>query len=141
RTTLYTSYVIVKYALSSDEYVESQLAYRVRVARGRVFFRNLYGLACVAAVLGIYVRLSGSRWWGDVLFLVAGILLLERAVLWRIRAAAAYHSTASIRKPVEIKDERRQFVRSVSGGEREISWGNLFGLPRNEEPFPPAARP
>ena len=122
---MYTSYVIVKYALSSDEYVESQLAYRVRMARGRVFFRNLYGLACVAAVLGIYVRLSGSRWWGDVLFLVAGILLLERAVLWRIRAAAAYRSTASIREPVELKIEDSNLVRTSAAGSAEIRWASI----------------
>ncbi|MGZ4731925.1 MAG: hypothetical protein ACXVZH_07250 [Terriglobales bacterium] len=76
---MYTSQVIVRYAISLEEYVESQRAYRVRMARDRLFFRNLYALACLAALLGIYPRLSGSGWWGAALFLVAAVLLLERA--------------------------------------------------------------
>ena len=79
--------MIVSYTLSLDDYVESRLAYRVRMARGRMLFRNLYGLSCLAVILGIYVRLSGSPRWGDVLFLVAGLLLFKRALLWRVRAA------------------------------------------------------
>ena len=114
--------MIVKYTVSSDEYVESQSAYRIRMARGRMLFRNLYGLACLAAILGIYVRLSGSPGWGDVLFLVASIFLLERALLWRVRAAAAYRSTPGVREPVELKIEESNLVRASAAGSPEIRW-------------------
>lgn len=118
--------MIVRYAISSEEYVESQLAYRVRMARGRLLFRNLYGLACVAAFLGIYLRLAGSRWWGDALFLVAGVLLLERTLLWRLRRAAAYRATAGLREPVELQIEKNNLVRASAAGNVEIRWANIL---------------
>lgn len=140
---LYTSQVIVKYTLSLDDYIESRLAYRVRMARGRMLFRNLYGLSCVAAILGIYVRLSGFQWWGDILFLVAGLLLLERALLWRLRAAAVYHSNsstgASIREPVEMKIEESNLVRTsiatTGGVDEEIRWANILACHETKNLF------
>jgi YD repeat-containing protein len=118
--------VIVRYTLSLDDYVESRFAYRVRMARRRVLFRNLYGLSCLAAILGIYVRLSGYPWRGDVLLLVAGLLLLERALLWRLRAAAVYRSNASTREPVELKIEESNLVRTSAGRNEEIRWANIL---------------
>jgi len=91
-----------------------------------MLFRNLYGLACLAAILGIYVRLSGSPGWGDVLFLVASIFLLERALLWRVRAAAAYRSTPGVREPVELKIEESNLVRASAAGSPEIRWANIL---------------
>jgi YD repeat-containing protein len=105
------------------------------MARGRMLFRNLYGLACLAAILGIYVRLSGSPWWGDALFLVAGIFLLERALLWRLRAAAAYRSTSRVREPVELKIEESNLVRTSVAGTAEIRWANILACHETENLF------
>jgi YD repeat-containing protein len=132
---LYTSQVIVNYTLSWDDYVESRLAYRVRMARGRVLFRNLYGLSCLAAILGTYVRLSGYPWWGDVLLLVAVLLLLERALLWRLRAAAVYRSTTSIREPVAVKIEVSNLVRTSAGKNEEIRWANILACHETKNLF------
>ena len=117
--------MIVKYSLSADEYVESQLAFRLRMAKGRVLFRNMYGLAAVAAFLGIYVRLSGAPWWGAVLLLGAGFLLLERALMWRLRDAAAYRSSPAIAEPVEVKIDDQNIVRTSATGSTEIRWANI----------------
>ena len=127
--------MIVNYTLSWDDYVESRLAYRVRMARGRVLFRNLYGLSCLAAILGTYVRLSGYPWWGDVLLLVAVLLLLERALLWRLRAAAVYRSTTSIREPVAVKIEVSNLVRTSAGKNEEIRWANILACHETKNLF------
>ncbi|MBZ5652779.1 MAG: YcxB family protein [Acidobacteriia bacterium] len=132
---LYTLQVIVRYAISLEEYVESQRAYRVRMARDRLFFRNLYGLACVAATLGIYLRLLGSGWWGAALFLVAGVLLLERALLWRLRVAAAYRATAGLREPVELQIEESNLVRTSAAGSEEIRWANILACHETRDLF------
>jgi YD repeat-containing protein len=113
------------------------------MARGCMLFRNLYGLSCLAAILGIYLRLSGYRGWGDILFLVAGLLLLERALLWRLRAAAVYRSDtsigASIREPVELKIEEsnlvRISVRNSAGGSEEIRWANILACHETKNLF------
>ena len=118
--------MIVKYALSRDEYVESQGAYRTRMARGRVLFRNLYGLTFLAVIGGINFRLSGSRWLGGALFVVGGLLLLERTLLWKVRAGAAYRSTPGIGEPVELKIEESNIVRTLPGGSAEIRWANIL---------------
>lgn len=118
--------MIVKYALTSDEYVESQGVYRTRVARGRVFFRNLYGLTCLAVALAVYSRLSGARWLGDLLFLAAALLLLERTILWRLRASAKYRSTPSLGGTVELKIEESNILRAVAAGSTEIRWANIL---------------
>jgi len=132
---LYTSQVIVSYALSLDDYVESRLAYRVRMARGRILFRNLYGLVCLAAILGIYVRHSGSPRWGNGLFLVACLLLLERGLLWRVRATSAYRSDAAIREPVELKIEESNLVRTSAAGSEEIRWANILACHETKHLF------
>jgi len=123
---LYTSHVLVKYALTSDEYVEAQGVYRTRVARSRVFFRNLYGLTCLTVALAVYSRFSGARWWGDLLFLTAGLLLLERTILWRLRASAKYRSIPSLGETVELKIEESNILRAVAAGSTEIRWANIL---------------
>ena len=90
--------------------VESHRLYRLRMARSRLFLRNLFALSVVAAVLGLYVRLSGYAEWGDVLFLTAGALLLEHTLLWRLRVRAPLH--------VE-KDDPCFIVRHYFAAERE----------------------
>jgi YD repeat-containing protein len=127
--------VIVKYTLSLDDYLESRFAYRVRMARGRMLFRNLYGLSFLAAILGVYVRLSGYPWLGDVLLLVASLLLLERAFLWRLRAAAAYRSNASTREPVELTIEESNLVRTLAGRNEEIRWANILACHETKNLF------
>lgn len=98
-------------------------------------FRNLYGLACLAGVLGMYVRLSGSRWWGDVLFLAAGLLLIERSILWRLRATSAYRSTPSLREPVELKIEESNIIRTSAGESTEIRWANILACHETQNLF------
>jgi len=98
-------------------------------------FRNLYGLSCLAAILGTYVRLSGYPWWGDVLLLVAVLLLLERALLWRLRAAAVYRSTTSIREPVAVKIEVSNLVRTSAGKNEEIRWANILACHETKNLF------
>lgn len=118
--------MLVKYALTSDEYVEAQGVYRTRVARGRVFFRNLYGLTCLTVALAVYSRFSGTRWWGDLLFLTAGLLLLERTILWRLRASAKYRSIPSLGETVELEIEESNILRAVAAGSTEIRWANIL---------------
>jgi len=132
---LYTSHVIVKYALTSDEYVKAQGVYRTRVARGRVFFRNLYGLTCLIVALAVYSRFSGARWWGDLLFLAAGLLLLERTILWRLRASAKYRSTPSLGETVELKIEESNILRAVAAESTEIRWANILACRETKSLF------
>lgn len=132
---LYTSQVIVKYTVSSDDYVESRSAYRLRMAKSRILARSLYALSCLAAILGIYVRLSGSPWWGDVLFVAAVIFVLERALLWRLRDAAAYRSNASIREPIELTIEDSNLVRTTATGSEEIRWANILACHETKNLF------
>jgi hypothetical protein len=100
-----------------------------------MLFRNLYGLSCLAVILGIYVRLSGSPRWGDVLFLVAGLLLFERALLWRVRAASVYRSDVTIREPVELRIEESNLVRTSAAGSEEIRWANILACHETKNLF------
>ncbi len=79
--------MLLKYAVSADEYLEAECAYRTRMAKGRILFRNLYALSLVAILLGVHARLSASPLLADFLFMLGTALLLERAYLWRVRAA------------------------------------------------------
>ncbi len=127
--------MIVKYALTSDEYIEAQGVYRTRVARGRVFFRNLYGLTCLTVALAVYSRFSGARWWGDLLFLTAGLLLLERTILWRLRTSNKYRSTPSLGETVELKIEESNILRVVATGSTEIRWANILACRETKSLF------
>lgn len=118
--------MIVKYALRPDEYSESQFVYRMRMAKSRVWFRNLYGLACLAGFLGFDFRLSGSPWPGDFLIFAAGILLLERTTLWRLRTASNYRTIPSVSAPVELKIDESNLVRTSEGKSAEIRWANIL---------------
>ena len=118
--------VIVQYALSLDEYLESQHAFRMRMANDRLLFRNLYGLACLATLLGINSRLSGSTLLGHVLFIVAAGLLLERAILWRLRAGARYRNISALREPIGLRIEESNLIRTSSTGTEEIRWANIL---------------
>ena len=100
-----------------------------------MLFRNLYGLGCLAAVLGFYASLSGLPWLGDVLFLVAGVLLLERTILWRMRTASQYRSDPSIRQPVELKIDESNLVRTSAGGSGEIRWANILACHETKNLF------
>jgi YD repeat-containing protein len=100
-----------------------------------MLFRNFYGLSCLAAILGIYVRLSGFSRSGDVLLLIACVLLLERALLWRLRAASVYRSNATIREPVELKIEESNLVRTSAAGSEEIRWANIWACHETKNLF------
>jgi len=117
--------VILKYTLTLEEYVESHKVYRIRMAKSRVLFRNLYGLACVTVILGIYLRFAGRPWWAALLFLLATILLAERLFLWRRHAAASYQSNSGIREPTELLIEESNLVRTSPAGSDEIRWANI----------------
>jgi YD repeat-containing protein len=88
-------------------------------------FRNLYGLTCVVIALGIYVRLSGFRSWGYLLFLLASVLFLERTLFWRLRAAAVYRASPSLGGAVEVKIEESDLVRRSAAGCTNIRWANI----------------
>lgn len=132
---MYTSQVIVQYVVSREEYVESHRLYRLRMARSRLFFRNLFALSAVAAVLGLFVRLSGYAGWGDVLFLTAGALLLEHTLLWRLRAGSAYSSNTEDREPIELKIEESNLVRTCRAGSAEIRWANIASCHETKKLF------
>jgi YD repeat-containing protein len=127
--------MIVNYALSLEEYVASQKAYRIRMASGRVFFRNLYGLACVAAVLGISFWFSGFRWLGATLFLIAGLLLLERTILWKMRTAAAYRSTPRLGEQIALKIDENNIVHTSGAESRIIRWANILACHETKNLF------
>jgi hypothetical protein len=70
-----------------------------------MLFRNLYGIAFLVTILGITSQLSRSPLSGNVLFVVAAGLVLERAVLWRLRTAARYRNHSPVREPIELRIE------------------------------------
>ena len=96
------------------------------MAKGRILFRNLYGLSLVAALLGLNARLSGSSLLADLWFGLGAALLLERAVLWRMRAARKYRKTAFIQQPIELRIDQNHLVRFSSNGTEEIRWANIL---------------
>ena len=116
----------LNYALSSDEYLESQYAYRTRMAKGRVLFRNLYALSVVAILLGINAHLSGSPLPAAILYTVGAALLLERAMLWRIREARRFRDVGTIHQPIELRIDSNHLLRTSSDGTEEIRWANIL---------------
>jgi len=135
RDEVYTLHVIVKYVISSDEYLEAQRAYRLRMEGNSRFFRNLYGLAGIAAILGVYLQLSKSGWWAGLLYLVAAALLLERTLLCRIRAAADYQKSASIREPVDLTIDENHLLLASGGDNTEIRWANVLACHETKNVF------
>jgi YD repeat-containing protein len=127
--------MILKYALFVDEYVESQSVFRTRMATGRFLFRNLVGLAFLLALLGIDLRFSASTLLGDLLFLVAAALLLERTLLWRLRTAARYRQVAALREPVELKIDESNLLRTSTAGTEEIRWANILACHETKNLF------
>ena len=127
--------MIAKYALTLDDYLEAQRAYRLRMSRKRRLFRNLAGLALLTAILGTYVRLSGYGWLGNTLYLVAAFLLIEQAVLWRVRSASVYRATASLREPVELTIEESNLICKTSAGAEEIRWANIVACHETKNLF------
>jgi YD repeat-containing protein len=127
--------VIAQYALSRFEYLESQQAFRTRMAKGRVLFRNLYGIAFLVTLLGIRSHLSRSPVLGNVLFVAAAGLLLERAVLWRVRAAARYRDVSWVREPIQLRIEESNLLRMSSAGTEEIRWANIMACHETDKVF------
>ncbi len=133
--------VILKFTLSLSEYLEEQRSIRMRIAPGRVVFRNLYGLAVLAVALGTYVRLAGSGLLGTVLYLAAGGVLFERMAWWRMRATAAYRNDAGLREPIEIKIEESELVRTTAAGSAPIRWADILACRETQNLFLLQLRP
>ncbi len=118
--------MLLKYAVSADEYHDAECAYRMCMAKGRLLFRNLYALSLVAILLGVNARLSGSRLLADCLFAVAAALLLERAYLWRVRARGKYRKVVAIGQPIELRIDPNNLIRFSAEGTEEIRWANIL---------------
>lgn len=118
--------MILNYALSADEYLESQYAYRMRMAKDRALFRNLYALSLAAILLGINAHLSGSPLSAGFLYMVGAALLLERVMLWRIRAARRYRDVVTIQQPIQLQIDQNNLLRTSSDGTEEIRWANIL---------------
>ncbi len=118
--------MLLKYAVSADEYLEAECAYRTRMAKGRILFRNLYALSLVAILLGVHARLSASPLLADFLFVLGTALLLERAYLWRVRAARDYRKVAAIGQSIELRIDQNNLMRSSAEGTEEIRWANIL---------------
>jgi hypothetical protein len=77
---------------------------------------------------------------GNVLFVVAAGLLLERAVLWRVRAAARYRAAryrdvSAVREPIELRIEERNLLRTSPAGTEEIRWANILACHETDKVF------
>jgi YD repeat-containing protein len=95
------------------------------MSRKRRLFRNLSGVALLTFILGVYVHLSGFGLLGIALYLGAVFLVVERTVLWRLRSANVYRSTARLRESVGLTIEESNLVRKTSAGAEEIRWANI----------------
>jgi len=105
------------------------------MARHRLFFRNLFALACFAVILGIYIRFATASWWGYILYLVAAGLVLERTLLWRLRAAAAFAAAPALAEPVELKIEESNLLHRSAAGSTEIRWANILACHETKNLF------
>ena len=74
--------MILKYALTSQEYVESQHAYRIWMAKRRLVFRNLYVLAVLCLAAATSLLLSGAKWFALVLYIAGLLVVVERTLLF-----------------------------------------------------------
>ncbi len=105
------------------------------MAKGRLLFRNLYGIAFLAILLGVRSHLSRSPILGNLLFIVAAGLLLERAVLWRVRAAARYRDVSAVREPIGLRIEESNLLRTSPAGTEEIRWANILACHETRKVF------
>ena len=133
--------MLLKYAVSADEYLEAEWAYRMRMARSRILFRNLYAVSLVAILLGVNARLSDAPLLADFLFAVGAGLLLERACLWRVRAAAKYRKVAAMAQPIELRIDENNLMRSSAEGTEEIRWANILACHEARRVFVLLIRP
>jgi YD repeat-containing protein len=127
--------VILNYTLSAEEYLEAQQAYLARLAPKRMLFRNLYGLAGVAAALAAYWSFGGHRWLGAAGFLVALYLMVERVYQWRVRARKTYNENAAIREPVELHVDESSLRQVDRAGTSEIRWANIVACHETKNLF------
>jgi YD repeat-containing protein len=105
------------------------------MAKGRLLFRNMYGIALLIILMGVRSHLSRSPIFGNVLFVVAAGLLLERAVLWRAREAARYRDFSAVREPIELRIEESNLSRTSSAGTGEIRWANILACHETDKVF------
>src|ERR1700722_17642564 len=105
------------------------------MAKGRLLFRNMYGISLLIILMGVRSHLSRSPIFGNVLFVVAAGLLLERAVLWRAREAARYRDFSAVREPIELRIEESNLSRTSSAGTGEIRWANILACHETDKVF------
>jgi YD repeat-containing protein len=127
--------VILRYAVSAREYVEAQYAFRTRMAKGRRLFRNLYGLACIVALLGVNSLPSKSRFLAGLLFALAVALILERAALWRLRVSANYQHSPALKQSIELQIEESNLCKKSAAGKEEIRWANIQACHEDKNVF------
>lgn len=127
--------MILNYVLSADEYLESQYAYRMRMAKGCVLFRNLYALSLVLILLGANAHLSGSALAAGLLYIVGAALLLERAILWRLRDARTYRDVRTIQQPIQLRIDQNNLLRTSSNGTEEIRWASILACHEGHKVF------
>jgi YD repeat-containing protein len=72
---------------------------------------------------------------GNLLFVVAAGLLLERAVLWRVRAAARYRDDSALREPISLRIEESSLLRTSPAGTEEIRWANILACHETDKVF------
>lgn len=95
------------------------------MAKSRLLFRNLYGCACIVALLGVNSLLSRSHFLGVFLFALAAALILERAVLWRLRVSANYQVSPALQQSIELQIEESNLWKKSAVGNEEIRWANI----------------
>jgi YD repeat-containing protein len=105
------------------------------MAKDRLVFRNLYGLACIVMLLGLNARLSGAKALAFALIFLAAILVLERAVFWRLWAASKYRNNPSLREQIEFKIDDSNLMRTSSAGNQEIRWANILACHETKNLF------
>jgi predicted Zn-dependent protease len=119
--------VILKYALTSEEYVESRRAYRIWMARRRLLFRNLYVLAALSIVAATRLLFSGTKWWALLLYIAGLGLILERALLWRLRAERSPRGPVQSGEPIELGADGDSVGWNSPSGRGDVRWANIEG--------------
>jgi YD repeat-containing protein len=115
----------LKYSLTLKEYLESQLAYRTRLAKNRILFRNLYLLALLGVALATLFLLSGVRWLAIILLAAALALLLHRTLFWRLKMKRSNDEAARPQEIIELNIGNDSLIWERSSDRGEVRWPNV----------------
>ncbi len=117
--------MILKYALTSQEYVESQHAYRIWMAKRRLVFRNLYVLAVLCLAAATSLLLSGAKWFALVLYIAGLLVVVERTLLWRLRAERSPRGPVRAGESIELGADEDSLGWNSSKGRGDVRWANI----------------